>query len=198
MPPEEFRISREAKTVQTAALIGHERMVPLSQLIQLGYPPAVILGDDYGTSAAISTVEQDMRNPGGLGQLMMGARAASEGDPLIQYGEWFIRIDKDGDGVPELRKICTIGDGDRIIMDEPVSRAKFALFCPDPEPHTAIGHGVGRAGRRSAAHQDQHPAQHARRDRLDDHAAARRRRHHGQHGRRSEQRAWLDHPGEAD
>ena len=142
VPPEEFRISREAKTVQSAALTGHERMIPLSQLIQLGYPPAVILGDDYGTSATISTVEQDMRNPGGLGQLMMGARAASEGDPLIHYGEWFIRIDKDGDGVPEMRKICTIGDGDRIIMDEPVSRAKFALFCPDPEPHTAIGHGV--------------------------------------------------------
>jgi hypothetical protein len=142
VPPEEFRISREAKTVQSAALTGHERLVPLSQLIQLGYPPAVLNDEDYGNDAAISTVEQDMRNPGGLGQLMMGAREASEGDPLIHYGEWFIRIDKDGDGVPELRKICTIGSGDRIIMDEPVSRAKFALFCPDPEPHTAIGHGV--------------------------------------------------------
>ena len=79
VPPEEFRISREAKTVSTAALTGHERMIPLSQLIQMGYPPAVILGDDYGTSAAISTVEQDMRNPGGLGQLMMGARDAVAG-----------------------------------------------------------------------------------------------------------------------
>ena len=95
-----------------------------------------------GSALGASTAEQDLRNPGGLGQLLVGASDASQGDPLIQYGEWFIRIDKDGDGVPELRKICTVGDGDTIIMDEPTPRAKFALFCPDPEPHTAIGHGV--------------------------------------------------------
>jgi len=141
VPPDEFRISREAKNVRTAALTGHERLVPLSELIQLGYHPSV-LEDDYGTGSAASTVERDMRNPGGLGQLFAGARDASQGDPLVHYGEWFIRIDKDGDGVPELRKICTVGDGDRIVMDEPAARAKFALFCPDPEPHTAIGHSV--------------------------------------------------------
>src|SRR3954463_6035426 len=141
VPPDEFRISREAKNVRTAALVGHERLVPLSQLIQLGYPPGVF-EDDYGPGSDATVAERDMRNPGGLGQLFAGARDASQGDPLVHYGEWFIRIDKDGDGVPELRKICTVGDTDRIVMDEPVARAKFALFCPDPEPHTAIGHGV--------------------------------------------------------
>jgi hypothetical protein len=141
VPPDEFRISREAKHVSTAALVGHERLVPLSQLVQMGYP-AHTLEDDYGSGAALSTAEQSMRNPGGLEQLMVGARDASQGDPMVHYGEWYIRIDKDGDGVPELRKICTIGDSDRIIMDEPAARAKFALFCPDPEPHTAIGHSI--------------------------------------------------------
>ena len=141
VPPDEFRISREARNVQTAQLVGQERAVPLSQLVQMGYPPAV-LEDDYGSTPGFSTVEQDMRNPGGLGQLLSGARDASQGDPLVWYGEWFIRIDKDGDGVPELRKICTLGDGDRIVMDEPATRVKFALFCPDPEPHTAIGHSA--------------------------------------------------------
>jgi hypothetical protein len=141
VPPDEFRISREAKHVATAALVGHERLVPLSQLIQMGYPPHV-LEDDYGSGSGLSTAEQDMRNPGGLGQLMVGARDASQGDPMVHYGEWYIRIDRDGDGVPELRKICTVGDSDRIVMDEPAARAKFALFCPDPEPHTAIGHSI--------------------------------------------------------
>jgi hypothetical protein len=141
VPPDEFRISREARSVQTAQLVGQERAVPLSQLVQMGYPPTV-LEDDYGVVPGFSTVEQDMRSPGGLGQLLNGARDASQGDPMVWYGEWFIRIDKDGDGVPELRKICTIGEIDRIVMDEPASRVKFALFCPDPEPHTAIGHGA--------------------------------------------------------
>ena len=139
VPPDEFRISREAKHVSTAACVGHERLVPLSQLVQMGYPPD-LLADDFGSTSNPSTVEQDMRNPGGYGQLLAGARDAAQGDPLVFYGEWYIRIDKDGDGVPELRKICTVGDGDRIVMDEAAPRAKFALFCPDPEPHTAIGH----------------------------------------------------------
>jgi hypothetical protein len=38
--------------------------------------------------------------------------------------------------------ICTLGDGDVIVKDEPAPRARFALFCPDPEPHTAIGNGI--------------------------------------------------------
>jgi hypothetical protein len=78
-----------------------------------------------------------------MGMLLANARDASQGDPLIWYGEWYIRIDKDGDGVPELRRICTMGDGDAIVSDEPASRVKFALFCPDPEPHTAIGNSIG-------------------------------------------------------
>ena len=142
VPPDEFRISREAKNIPTASLVGHERLVPLSQLIQMGYGPGEV-EEHAGSGPSYSTVEQDLRNPGGGGMMLANARDAGEGDPLIWFGEWFIRIDKDGDGVPELRRICTIGDGDEIISDEPAARAKFALFCPDPEPHTAIGNSVG-------------------------------------------------------
>jgi hypothetical protein len=129
--------------VRTAACVGHERLVPLSQLLEMGYPPGDIADEYAGSGPSYSTVEQDERNPGGMGLMLANARDASQGDPLIWYGEWFIRIDKDGDGVPELRKICTMGDGDTIVMDEPAPRAKFAIFCPDPEPHTAIGHSIG-------------------------------------------------------
>ncbi len=141
VPPDEFRISREARHVQTAALVGQERLLPLSQLIQMGFPPAG-LEEYFGSGPGFSTAEQDLRAPGGEGMILSSVRSAAEGDPLIQFGEFFIRIDKDGDGVPELRRICVIGDNDEIILDEPATRAKFAVFCPDPEPHAAIGHGV--------------------------------------------------------
>ncbi len=142
VPPDEFRISREARHVQTAQLVGQERQVPLSQLVQMGYP-AARLEEYFGSGPGFSTTEQDMRNPGGEGMILGGVRDAAQGDPLIHFGEWFIRIDQDGDGVPELRRICTIGDGDDILIDEPAARVKFAVFCPDPEPHTVIGHGIG-------------------------------------------------------
>jgi len=143
VPPDEFRISREAREVSTAACVGHERLVPLSQLIEMGYPPGDIADEYAGSGPSYSTAEQEARSPGGMGLMLSNARDASQGDPLIWFGEWFIRIDKDGDGVPELRRICTMGDGDTIVTDEPARRAKFALFCPDPEPHTAIGHSIG-------------------------------------------------------
>jgi len=143
VPPDEFRISREARDVQTAACVGQERLVPLSQLVQMGYPPGDIADEHAGSGPSYATAEQEARSPGGVGMMLANARSASEGDPLIWFGEWFIRIDKDGDGVPELRKICTMGDGDSIVSDEPAARAKFAIFCADPEPHTAIGHSIG-------------------------------------------------------
>jgi len=141
VPPDEFRISREARNVPTAALVGQERLLLLSQLVQMGYPAAK-LEEYFGSGPGFSTAEQDLRSPGGEGMMLNSVRSAAEGDPLIQFGEFYIRIDKDGDGVPELRRVCVIGDNDEIILDEPATRAKFAVFCPDPEPHTAIGHGV--------------------------------------------------------
>jgi len=142
VPPDEFRIARGARNVQSAALVGQERVVQLSELIQMGFPPDM-LEEFYGSGPGASTVEQDLRNPGGDSMFLASASEAARGDPLIHFGEWYIRIDRDGDGIPELRHICTAGDGDTIVLDEPANRAKFALFCPDPEPHTAIGNSVG-------------------------------------------------------
>jgi hypothetical protein len=55
------------------------------------------------------------------------------------YVESYAHIDFDGDGIAELRKICTLGAAHHIVMNEPVDEACFAIFCPDPEPHTMIG-----------------------------------------------------------
>jgi hypothetical protein len=52
-------------------------------------------------------------------------------------------MDTDGDGIAELHKICAIGtDGSHILDDEIVSDVNYAIFCPAPRPHTAIGNSV--------------------------------------------------------
>src|SRR4029453_7167588 len=60
----------------------------------------------------------------------------------VQYVESFARIDKDGDGVAELRRICSIGHAHHVLHDEVVDEAPFALFCPDPEPHMVVGQSI--------------------------------------------------------
>lgn len=128
VPPEEFRISSNAKSINTADLVGHERLVSISELVSKGYDYDEIR-DAAGESVSFST-EKYLRNPGSV----MGIN-----NEYVLFGEWYIRIDGDGDGVSELRYICTVGSNYRIVNDETSSRVRFALWNGDPIPHTAIG-----------------------------------------------------------
>ena len=133
VPPEEMRLDRWARSWATSRLVGHERIVPADQLIAMGYDRELIT-DNIQSSESTFTVEPQLRNPGRF----MGTRM---GDGC-KYGEWYVKIDKDGDGQPELRRICTIGDERQIVVDEEANRIKFALFSCDPKAHTIVGESL--------------------------------------------------------
>jgi hypothetical protein len=48
-------------------------------------------------------------------------------------------VDGDGDGIDELRHVCTIGSQRTIIHDEVVTHPRFSVWGADPRPHTVIG-----------------------------------------------------------
>jgi hypothetical protein len=131
VPLDEFRVSRKAKDVDNAPLIGHDQIVNISDLVKMGYDLEE-LKEHLGATPDNAAVDRVFRN-----------RGLDEGDVTdkwdIRYGCYFIRIDKDGDGIAELRKISTIGDNHHVISDEVVEYANFAVWCPDPEPHTLVG-----------------------------------------------------------
>ena len=131
VPLDEFRISRKAKDVCNAPLIGHDQIVNVSELVKMGYSLEE-LSEHLNQTADNYSTDRLFRNSG-----------LDEGDLSdawdIRYGCYFIRIDKDGDGVAELREIHTIGDDHIIISDDVVQHANFAVWCPDPEPHTLVG-----------------------------------------------------------
>lgn len=133
VPPEEFRVSRYARTIQTSALIGHQYDKPASELIQAGVPVEIV--QNYLGPAPSYSEERFLRNPG-LSDDYRGL-----GDTCT-YGEYFVRIDGDGDGIDELRRICVIGNDYRILSDDIVPYTNFAMFCPDPRPHTVVGDSV--------------------------------------------------------
>lgn len=130
VPLDEFRVSRNAKDVEHAILVGHDQIVQVSDLVQAGYSLEE-LEPFLGATSTYST-DRQYRNS--------GIDEANVLDALdIRYGCYFIRIDKDGDGVSELREIHTVGDNHAILKDTVVQYANFAVWCPDPEPHTLIG-----------------------------------------------------------
>ena len=130
VPLDEFRIARDAKTVEDAVLIGFDTTVRKAQLVALGYDEEE-LDEHLGVSRTFS-VDRQFRNAG------LEETAVLE-NLEVRYGEYFIRIDQDGDGIEELRKICTVGDNHHILEDYPVQYATFAVGCPDPRSHTLIG-----------------------------------------------------------
>lgn len=129
VPPDEFRIARDAKDPDSAVLIGWERTVHMTELTKRGYDPEIL--KDMLSNAEAYSDERFLRNPG-----MADNYSIQDG---VQFGEWYIRIDGDGDGIDELRYITTIGNGRIIVEDYVVPKPKFAVFQVDPRPHTAVG-----------------------------------------------------------
>jgi hypothetical protein len=134
IPPEEFLIDRRARSVEDATLVAHRRMMRVSDLVALGY-------DEEEVSAQMGVYELDTndeyiaRNP----YAQSYGPGGTQDDKRVLYCEAYVRVDYDKDGISELRKVCTIGPGYKMVMNEPCSHAPFALFCPDPEPHALIG-----------------------------------------------------------
>jgi hypothetical protein len=134
VPPEEMRLDRYARTFALSRITGHQRIVPIDELVGMGYPRELCA--DYLQSQDIQnfTMEAQLRNPGRY-------NSTRTGDGVL-YGEWYIKIDKDGDGHAELRYICTMGEDCEIVHDETANRVKFAVFSVDPISHTIVGDSI--------------------------------------------------------
>lgn len=138
VPPDEFRINRMATNIKDSALTGQERFATKSELMLQGVPEELITENaDFSGGDMRFSEERMLRN---MGSDSPFGRDSME--PVVRWGDYYIRVDKNGDGIAELRHINTIGDNDTIVFDEPATRAKYAICCVDPEPHSIVGHGV--------------------------------------------------------
>jgi len=139
LPPEEFLIDRRAKSVNDADFVGHRRVVTVSDLVAMGYDYDEVSKLATDTDELDTNVERYTRNPA------LVDNRGDRSDPAmrkVSYIEAYIRVDRDGDGVAELRKVCVAGVGNKILSDEPCDFAPFAAFCPDPEPHDFFGMSI--------------------------------------------------------
>ena len=136
LPPEEFLIDRRAKSIDDATFVGHRTMKTVSELVAMGYEYDDVV-DQAGEGYEFDTnQEYQARNP------LAVVRGSSNPDPTtrhVLYVEAYQKVDFDGDGIAELRRICTIGQSHKVVKNEIVDERQFAAFCPDPEPHTFFG-----------------------------------------------------------
>jgi hypothetical protein len=139
VPPEEILISRHARTIETASYVAHRMIKSVSELIAMGYDPEEIEEfAGYGGSSLDpeSYEEEQARNP--FDNMVYPDRNDAGGKD-VYYVEHYLYYDFDGDGIDERIRVCTAGDGLHVLNVEPWDELPICMFCPDPEPHTAIG-----------------------------------------------------------
>lgn len=138
VPPEEFIVDPEATSLDDAIYVGHRTEKTRSDLIAMGYSEEDIDDAVDREATLIGNEERIERRPNSLDLTKMEAGKANR---KVAYYESYPYLDVDGDGVAELRRICTIGSRHHIVNNEPASERPFAPFVPDPEPHTLEGQG---------------------------------------------------------
>ncbi len=108
VPPEEFLISRRAKSLDDAPFLCHRVQVTISDLLEMGYDEDQLEGlPDHDTLEF--TEERIARHPREDEWDQMGGRETDSTMRRIVAHECYLKLDYDNDGVAELRRIMVAG-----------------------------------------------------------------------------------------
>ena len=143
VPPEEFLITREAKSIEDARFVCHRVRKTMSELREM-YPDQGFTAEDIGAGDdyfPFNTERQTRFAYDNTNHRFFGPDPNTE-EAMQEYwlNECFIRTDYDGDGVAELRKVCVAGN--YIFSNEEVDKAPFLSITPVKIPHKFYGLSV--------------------------------------------------------
>jgi hypothetical protein len=138
MPPEEFFVDAAATSLDDAMVVGHRTMSTVSDLVALGYDRDML---DEHLSDEFAFVDSDEYSARYSNTDMPGPVSAAERRRVL-YTEAWCYIDYDGDGIAELRRVCTVGNNYKIVNNETADSIPFAMFACDPEPHVFFGSDI--------------------------------------------------------
>jgi hypothetical protein len=141
VPPEEFLISRKAKSIQDASFVGHRVARSRSDLKSMGYKNVdAISGDDQSANFNLERVQR-LQFDDEMAYLNADQITSSdESQQMVSVTECYIRCDFDGDGISELRKVVRAGN--QLLENEVVDCAPFVSITPIPMPHKFFGLSV--------------------------------------------------------
>jgi hypothetical protein len=134
VPPEELILDRRARSFEDAGIIAHRQMATVDDLLAMGYELDEI-EENISSTDLDSNDEYLARQP--LSTTMGSGDSLNPGQRRVLYVESYIRVDYDGDGIAELRKVCCMGSGYTVVRNLPASYIPFVDFPCDPEPHTS-------------------------------------------------------------
>ena len=137
VPPEEFLISKRARTIADSPFVAHRKMVTKSDLIAMGYDEDVVMDLPTGDALEFSP-ERIARYT--RGEQPTDMDSDDNAMQLVEYYECYIKTDYDEDGIAEMRRVCYAGHD--ILHNEECDYVPFHSICPIPIPHKFYGHSL--------------------------------------------------------
>lgn len=134
VPPEEFLVSPRHNSIsmQAAPFAAHRCKKTISSLNEMGYDTKDLRGDDESVESSPEYLARRQYDEETL--------EVDSSDPAMRHvwvSEIYMRVDWDGDGVAELRKILKCGD--TILENEEVEIIPFAAITPIIMCHRFFG-----------------------------------------------------------
>jgi len=147
--PEAFRITRDAHTLDDANFVGIQIDMTRSEIRK--YFPDVAetidwdaIGDGSTDWATKYTEEQAARKKLVGTEYWMGSNAKelfpTEANRQLTVIECWLRVDRDGDGIAELKHFIIAGS--TILLEEDCDMVPLATLCPFEVPHEFFGLSV--------------------------------------------------------
>lgn len=140
VPPEEFLVAKDSRRGEPLRFCCHRTKKTQSDLIEMGMPkskveklPTYQPSNDVETQARDTTLEESEVNE---------AAEVNRAMRPIEVFECYVRVDRDGDGIAELRKVLTSRDGSIILSEEECDDMPFDIGSPIIQPHRIIGRSV--------------------------------------------------------
>lgn len=136
VPPEEFLIARNAKDIETAKFVAHRVQRTKSELKSMGYKNVDDLGaEDSGQAMNSERIQRNSWNDENA--YIDNDATNDDSQNNVWVLEAYMRVDYDGDGIAELRKITMAGN--TLLDNEAVDCIPFVSITPVPLPHQFFG-----------------------------------------------------------
>ena len=137
VPPEEFLISKRARTIEDSPFVAHRRMLTRSELVAMGF--------DKDTVDTLETGDTLEYSPERIARYTQGEQpnGNTNQDPamdLVEVYECYIKVDYNEDGIAELRRVVYASN--EILEDEECDYVPFHAICPLPIPHKFYGNSL--------------------------------------------------------
>ena len=137
VPPEEFLISKKARTIGDAPFVAHRKLTTRSELVAMGFDKEKVANLP---SYSDLTYSEERVARYDRGEMPDEQASLDHTMQDVEVMECYLKVDMDDDGIAELRKIVYAGQ--EILDNEEVDFVPFASICPIPMPHKFFGHSL--------------------------------------------------------